>query len=251
MFRIACISIAIMLAVGANVGASDINYADFSETSNLTFVASATTFNNRLRVNGTGNNNSGAVWTMQKHGVANGFLTSYTFTIGEFAQPPGSDVLDFVVQNFASDTNTSNTNNLVISLDTFQNPWDTSNWHFDVGSRDVDSLATVLAENVTIAGGKNSNLHQIDIAYDSVNTDLKVYFDSTLYVNVSLDLSSSLDLDNGSAWVGFRATSGAFAETHDVHSWTFESVPEPSTFILAAIGLALLMACKMRQRSPA
>ena len=76
--------------------ASVFTYNDFSDVSNLKFVTSATTYQNRLRVNGTGNHNSGAVWTTEKHAVAHGFSTSFDFAIGEITQGSGSDVFRFV-----------------------------------------------------------------------------------------------------------------------------------------------------------
>ena len=85
------------------VEASVFTYNDFSDVSDLKFVTSATTYQNRLRLNGTGNNNSGAVWTTEKHAVAHGFSTSFDFAIGEVTQGPGSDVFRFVVQNYAQD----------------------------------------------------------------------------------------------------------------------------------------------------
>jgi hypothetical protein len=40
-------------------------------------------------------------------------------------------------------------------------------------------------------------------------------------LTISLDLSSLLRLDNGSAWVGFTAGTGAAWENHDIVSWQF------------------------------
>ncbi len=213
-------STGLLLAVCCGAAeASVFTYNDFSDVSDLTFVTSATTYENRLRLNGTGNNNSGAVWTKVKHAVAYGFTTSYEFAIGEFTQGPGSDLLRFYVQNFAEDAiqnksfndpdngTVMGANYLMVEIDTYKNPWDPNNWHLDANYMDVNGTKTDLGV-VSLPGTKNSSIHRLDIEYDAVSTQLRVSYDNSLLMDLNYDLANTLDLDNGKAWIGFGAASG-------------------------------------------
>lgn len=237
--------------------ASLFTYNDFSDVSNLTFVTSATTYENRLRLNGTGNNNSGAVWTKDKHTVAYGFKTTYSFRIGEQTQGPGSDVLEFYVQNYAADAIYYKSFNdpeegtileddfLRIQIDTYQNAWDNNNWHLEV--KDFNELTNDDRYNnlglADLPGTKNSDLHDITVEYTFETTQLVISFDGTQLLDIDYDLAANMTLDNGQAYVGFIASSGAVAETHDVFTWSWESndanpVPEPAAIaVWSALGL--------------
>jgi hypothetical protein len=48
---------------------------------------------------------------------------------------------------------------------------------------------------------------------------------------ISVDLSTQLGLNNGTAWVGFTASTGGYTESSDILSWTFApaNVPTPIT----------------------
>jgi hypothetical protein len=57
----------------------------------------------------------------------------------------------------------------------------------------------------------------------------------------SLQLDNLLSLDDGTAWVGFTAATGADYEAHDILNWSFTEVPEPVTLILFGVsGLAMI-----------
>lgn len=74
-------------------------------------------------------------------------------------------------------------------------------------------------------------------------------------VKTNLLLSSASLLDSPSAFVGFTAATGSALNNHDLLNWSFSNtfvpggfaaVPEPSTLVLAGLGLLLLLA---RRRS--
>src|SRR5215469_6341487 len=56
--------------------------------------------------------------------------------------------------------------------------------------------------------------------------NLSVYFDSTLILQTTVDLTKQLNLSNGSsAYVGFTAATGSLVENNDIVSWTFSQWP--------------------------
>ncbi|HEY6337606.1 MAG TPA: hypothetical protein VIW68_03855 [Candidatus Sulfotelmatobacter sp.] len=56
--------------------------------------------------------------------------------------------------------------------------------------------------------------------------NFSVYFDSTLILQATLDITKQLNLTgNGSAYVGLTAATGSLVENNDVLSWTFSSLP--------------------------
>ena len=253
-------SVTLVTLIGGALGcetaeASVFTYNDFSDVSNLKFVTSATTYQNRLRVNGTGNHNSGAVWTTEKHAVAHGFSTSFDFAIGEITQGSGSDVFRFVVQNYAQDAVFNKSSNdpddgvyvtgnfLFVEIDTYHNSGgtDPNNWHIEASYQEAGSSTRSYLGLANLPGTKNSDIHTLDIVYDAVNTQLQVSYDSSLLLDVDYDLGNTLTLDNGSSsWIGFSAASGAYAETHDVYNWSWNSndanpVPEPATIAVWSI----------------
>ena len=59
-------------------------------------------------------------------------------------------------------------------------------------------------------------------------------------LTTTLDISTLLSLDNGSAWVGFTAGTGTAWQAQDIQDWSFSEIPEPTTLSLLAIGGLLL-----------
>jgi hypothetical protein len=70
---------------------------------------------------------------------------------------------------------------------------------------------------------KDNNVHTARVVYDATAHTLSVYLDgsetATAVANINLD--ETLNLDNGTAWVGFTAATGGAISNHDIHSWSF------------------------------
>ena len=86
----------------------------------------------------------------------------------------------------------------------------------------------------------DGNGHTAGIVYQPGT--MTVSLDGSQVLSVPLNLASTLNLNAGSAWVGFTASFLAASENHDVLSWSM--VPEPSSLILLAAGVLSLVAYK-------
>ncbi len=56
--------------------------------------------------------------------------------------------------------------------------------------------------------------------------NLSVYFDSTLILQATVDITKQLNLNaNGGAFIGFTAATGSSVQNNDIISWSFSSLP--------------------------
>lgn len=212
------------------------SYENFNSPTGLIFQADAALFKDRLRLTPAAGGKVGGVWWHSKAFVKDGFDLTFQFQI---TQPGGhgADGLAFVVQNNAtpvlgqSGSNlgfTGITNSLVIKLDNYH-------WHgkayvkYDeiavtVGrpftgdeSENARSMASV-TNKIVFSDGR---VHAARILYAPGN--LQVFLDDlenpamTYYVN----LTRVMSLDQGRAWVGLTAATGADHQNHDVLNWRF------------------------------
>jgi len=144
-------------------------------------------------------------------------------------------------------------NSLAIELDTHQNPeyGDLAANHIAVQS--CGPLNSTLApnsadHNYLCSNGSPAKLalqslpsglsatdglsHTITVNYLPPGTctnacnNLSVYFDSTLILQTTVDITKQLNLTGGStAYIGFTAATGSLVENNDIVSWTFSQWP--------------------------
>jgi Legume lectin domain len=153
----------------------------------------------------------------------------------------------------ASGTGKAILNSLAIELDTHQNSeyGDPAGNHIAVQS--CGPLNSTLApnsadHNYLCSNGSPAKLalqslpsglsatdglsHTITVNYlppgtcTSACNNLSVYFDSTLVLQTTVDITKQLNLTGGStAYVGFTAATGSLVENNDIVSWTFSQWP--------------------------
>ena len=145
-------------------------------------------------------------------------------------------------------------NSLAIELDTFQNTnYDDPNGnHIAVQSCGPNNASTLTPNsadhNYVCPDGNPAKLalqslpsglsltdglaHTITVNYLPPGTctsdcnNLSVYFDSTLILQTTVDLTKQLNLANGSsAYIGFTAATGSLVENNDILSWSFSQWP--------------------------
>ena len=222
--------------------ASAFDYPDFDSIAGLNLEGVAFQFNNRLRLtsNGVGAD-AGAAWREEKVFVADGFETTFQFQITGPINT-GADGIAFVVQNDAVDAlglagggigYSGIANSLAVEFDTWLNPAgdleppgaDPDDNHLSVHTGGVDpnsaSHAFSIGSTSAIPNLSDGQIHTARIAYDPGS--LSVFIDNltTPALTVAIDLSSTLDLDFGRAWVGLTAAKANGREIHDILNWSF------------------------------
>ncbi len=170
--------------------------------------------------------------------TGNGQNISYGNNDVSTAHTPGSAIL----------------NSLAIELDTFQNSNynDPNGNHIAVQSCGPNNSSTLTPNsadhNYMCPNGHLANLalqslpsglslsdglaHTITVNYlapascTSGCNNLSVYFDSTLILQTTVDLTQQLNLTSGSsAYIGFTAATGTLVENNDLVSWSFSQWP--------------------------
>ncbi|MBN2320795.1 MAG: hypothetical protein JXR49_17075 [Acidobacteria bacterium] len=88
-------------------------------------------------------------------------------------------------------------------------------------------------------------IQQAQIDYDPLG-GLSVYLNSSLLFTTPLDLDGLLDLNNGSAYVGFTSGTRHGYQNHDI---LFTPIPEPATWLTLLSGLVMICAFYRARRS--
>jgi hypothetical protein len=251
--------------LGHSVARADFSYADFSSTSGLVLNGAAQQAGNVLKVSGIVNQGAGSTWHATPQTVANGFVTSFAFRIvGQ-----GADGLTFTIQNSGAAALGSPgsgigyagiPNSVSIEWDTWYNGadgnGDISDNHISVQTRGLSPNSdnhsfSLGAVTDFVHDFQDGNVHQVRIEY--VPNLLRIFSDNQSVVptlQVPLDLSSTLSLANGTAYVGFTSSTGFGIQDHDLLTWTF-AVPEASTATLAMAAAFSIVVFRATRRTGA
>jgi hypothetical protein len=242
-------------------------YSNFSSTAGLNLVASATQIGNEVRLSAAVPNTVGSLWNTTKRSVENGFETMFTFRVTgmsgnlDFTGQPGGDGLAFLVQNTSSGAfgvagsymGYEVANSIAVELDTWQNPnflaLEPSNNHVGVQSNGTGmngpGAGQFLGAAAVTPNMSDGAVHTGMVRY--VPNSLTVFIDNmvTPVLTVPVNLSTLLSLDSGKAFVGFTGGGASAYENHDLLSWKFASIPEPSSLAIAALA-AIAIALRRR-----
>jgi hypothetical protein len=190
---------------------------------------------------------------MNKQPIAGGFESTFQFQISgiggitessPFGLQQGGDGFAFVIQNYAIPVvgppagflgYDGIPNSLAVQFDTWWNGepgfLEPNGNYISVHTRGTApnsvSEAYSLGQATAIPFMKDGAVHVARIDY--IPGTMRVFLDDLTNpaLTISVDLSSLLSLDNGSAWLGFTAGTGAAWESHDILSWQIGPVGVP------------------------
>ncbi|MCP3918935.1 MAG: hypothetical protein GY711_25595 [bacterium] len=227
-------------ALLAGTAAADILYSDFSSTSGLTLLGSAGQAGNRLQLTPASPSQAGAAWFGTRQNVTQPFSTLFRVDMSG-----GADGMAFLIQRDSLSAIGGSgellgyhgiVNSVAVELDVWGNPAasDPNGNHvsvhsFGVGPNSVNETVASLGSSILVPTLDDSNEHTVLIQY--VPGSLRVFVDDLQRpaIQVDVDLSSLLSLNDGTAWVGFTGATGGVTQTHEVLSWSFtESVTTPT-----------------------
>ncbi|HEX8069519.1 MAG TPA: hypothetical protein VF546_06185 [Pyrinomonadaceae bacterium] len=197
----------------------DFDYPDFSSVAGLVLRGHAQQVENFLRVTRSTGNQGGAAWYERLMNVAEGFTTTFTFSITERAGfvGNGGDGFSFNVHTIGFDTivgEQGTANQLSIQFDTFQNAGDPSDNFVRINYLYQVVAECNLYELDTPINIKDDNRHSVEIAL--IDAKLIVILDGISVASAKVSCAQF-----SPAIVGFGARSGHAWENHDIHSWQF------------------------------
>jgi Legume lectin domain len=227
------------------------NFPDFSSTASLKMVASARRAGRALRLTPARNDENGAVWHTSKQTVSGGFETEFQFQLtGQGGLGKGADGLAFVLQNsgpsaiagkgssggFAIGDGGGNmrvpgiARSIAVFFDTFKNGEEhdpSDNYisictHGRIGEMQWPPPRLAMVRKLDVKM-KDKRVHYARITYEP--PVMRIYLDSmkTPVLSSTVDLSTVVDAD-GTAFVGFTASTGGGWENHDLLSWSFKGL---------------------------
>lgn len=224
-------------------------YEDFISTNGLKLVVNATQIQDKIRLSSASIGRRGAVWFTTKQNVEDGFETTFQFQFTDQGgvSPRGADGIAFVIQNVSDAEISSNwgasigylgiENSLAVEFDTWLNGEnaDPNGNHISVQTRGTIANSShhsySLGSTTTIPDLKNQSIYTAKIIYNG--EQLKIFLND-LYnpvLSVNINLSATLDLDDGKAFVGFTSATGSAYQNHYLLSWTLSQLPPLSILL--------------------
>jgi Legume lectin domain len=244
-----------------------IRFQDFSSPDGIITVGDARISGKVLRLTPAHEFRSGAAWFPDKQAVASGFETTFQF---QLTQPGGlghgADGFAFVLQNsgsralggrgsaggfaLASPENGSQPGipwSIAVFFDTFRNGDEGDPSGNYIAFRNSGKPAEMRWPESRLASTRDLRVHLKDrkvhtarIAF--VPPVLAVFLDDSTnpVLQARVDLSIVVD-QQGSAWVGFTASTGGGFENHDILNWSFDGANVSSSGSIVSSDITYLM----------
>ncbi len=215
-----------------------VEYPTFAQPAGLNFVGTAALSEDVLYLN-PDSGGVGAAWLAARRPVADGFTADFDFGIS----PPGggADGFAFVIQNTAADALGGGgggigydgiPNSLAVEFDTWFNPGgDPAATHVAVHSLGTGANSAVSGRlgAAVLESFRDGATHRARVVYSPGRLHLFVDDMETPKLSIDIDLSTLLNLENGAAFAGFTAATGAVTEGHRIERWQLCSVQQPAT----------------------
>lgn len=221
----------------------DFNYPDFTSTTGLILNGNAIQASGSiLRLTPNFQNQAGSAWYNARENVTAGFTTIFHFQIHPAA---GGDGFAFVIQNAGTAALGSNgggigydgiPRSIAVEFDTYQNGahlldtnlGDISDHEIVVHTNDLnpnsadESYALPPGPIISPVAFQLDQLpHAVKIVYTLQVLEIFIDDFRSPVLAVSVNMKSRLGLLDGTAYVGFTASTGLQTENHDILDWFF------------------------------
>lgn len=261
---------------GASTASAAIRFEDFASITGLTLVGDASVSSKVLRLTPAKGDRSGAVWFRDKQPVAAGFETTFQFQLThQGGLGHGADGFAFVLQNsgpqalggrgsaggFAvSDREYHHKEKAIpfsfaVFFDTYKNDEeeDPSANYIAFCTYGKPSEMRWPAPRVAFTRSlsfqlKDRNVHTARILFKP--PVLSIFLDDSAapVLESVVDLSIVMD-PQGSAWVGFTASTGGGYEDHDILNWSYTGTDVSSSLSVVSSQITFLMSACLPDRN--
>jgi hypothetical protein len=257
-----------LLLSGAGRGPAAIRFEDFASIRGLSLVGDAAVSGKALRLTPAKGDRSGAVWFREKQPVGSGFETTFQFQLThEGGLGHGADGFAFVLQNSGPEAlggrgsaggfavsdpeyrhrEKAIPSSVAVFFDTYRNE--------EQGDPSPNYIAFCTSGKPTemrwpaprVAFTPNLSVHLKDRKVHTARIlfqppVLSVFLDDSPgpVLQSVVDLSIVVDRQ-GSAWVGFTASTGGGYENHDILNWSFTGTDVSSSMSVVSSQITFLM----------
>ncbi len=253
-----------------------IHFEDFASIRGLNLVGDAAVSRVALRLTPAKGDRSGAVWFREKQSVASGFETTFQFKLThQGGLGHGADGFAFVLQNSGPEAlgglgsaggfavadrdyhhkGTAIPWSIAVFFDTYRNKVEgdpSANYiAFCTYGKPSDMrwpaprLAFTPSLSVQL---KDRNVHTARILFQPPNLSIFLDDSPAPVLESVVDLSIVVDRQ-GSAWVGFTASTGGGYENHDILNWSFTGTDVSSSLSVVSSDITFLMSACLPDRN--
>jgi hypothetical protein len=258
----------ILVLSGAGTAPAAIRFEDFASIRGLSLVGDATVSGAALRLTPAKGDRSGAVWFREKQSVASGFETTFQFQLThQGGLGHGADGFAFVLQNSGPEAigglgsaggfavadrdyhhkGTAIPWSIAVFFDTYRNKeeGDPSANYIAFCTYGKPSEMRWPAPRLAFTPSlsvqlKDRNVHTARIRFQPPTLSIFLDDSPAPVLESVVDLSIVVD-QQGSAWVGFTASTGGGYENHDILNWSFTSTEVSSSMSVVSSDITFLM----------
>lgn len=265
--RLSVLLFTLFAAIAGEGRAQTLLFPDFTSTSGLLRLNAAQSVNGAVLLAQNQQDRSGSFFTKSQYNIT-GFSAAFEFRISSPGGTndgiaAGADGIAFVVQRVGETALGGSgegmgygpragtpgiATSLAVEFDTFKNSWDPNSNHIGIDAN--GSLTSLATANIATAFD-NGAKWSVWVDYNGTVLEVRA---STNGLRPELaTLSHTIDIagtiGGSSAYVGFTGGTGQAYGTHEILSFAFSdtylsggiaAVPEPSTYVLLALGLGFV-----------